>query len=79
MTMSDVWTLVYNGFLLVYFLYVLQWPRSKNFLFALFISLFFTIFALISKCSGSAAGIFWMREESPGNTGRSTSETRSYW
>ena len=50
-----------------------------DFLFPLFISLFFTIFALISKCSGSAAGIFWMREESPGNTGHSTSETRSYW
>lgn len=79
MTKSDVWTRVYNGFLLVFFLVAIQWPRSKNFLFPHFISVFFTIFALISKCSGSAAGIYMMREESPGNTGRSTSETRSYW
>ncbi len=79
MTMSDVWTRVYNGFLLVFFLVAIQWPRNKNFLFQHFISVFFTIFALISKCSGSAAGIFWIREESPGNSGRSTSENGSYW
>gem|GEM_PF-5966673 len=61
------------------FHFAIQCSRSKNFLFPHFISVFFTIFALISKCSGSAAGIFWIREESPGNTGRSTSENRSYW
>jgi len=59
-------------------LWLFSHKYKRQHLFFVVVSFLFNFVGRI-QCPGSAAGAFVAREESPGSTGRSTSENGSCW